>query len=143
MHLTDAEQDLVDKITRRDEGTPLDAVLAIGRPQERRGEAPVHKTAVHLCLKGSTHRRGEKERRGRPRVLKTADVKRLDSARRGLISDADSEWRVTHADVAHEAGYDDHAGATLSSSLSSSSSSPSVSPPLCLPLLLLDLPFLC
>ena len=87
----------------------MDAVRAIGRARERRGEAPVHKTAVYRYLKGSTHRRAKKERRGRPRVLNTADVKRLGSARRRLISEADNEWQVTHADVAREAGYDGHA----------------------------------
>ena len=87
----------------------MDAVRAIGRARERRGEAPVHKTAVYRYFKGSIHRRAKKERRGRPRLLNTADVKRLGSARRRLISEADNEWQVTHADVAREAGYDGHA----------------------------------
>ena len=108
-HVSVAEQDLVDKITRRDEGSPMDAVRAIGRARERRGEAPVHKTAVYRYFKGSIHRRAKKERRGRARLLNTADVKRLGSARRRLISEADNEWQVTHADAAREAGYDGHA----------------------------------
>ena len=108
-HVSVAEQDLVDKITRRDEGSPMDAVRAIGRARERRGEAPVHKTAVYRYFKGSIHRRAKKERRGRPRLLNTADVKRLGWARRRLISEADNEWQVTHAGVAREAGYDGHA----------------------------------
>ena len=87
----------------------MDAVRAIGRARERRGEAPVHKTAVYRYFKGSTHRRAKKERRGRPRLLNTADVKRLGSAPRPRISEADNEWQVTHADVACEAGYDGHA----------------------------------
>ena len=65
-HVSVAEQDLVDKITRRDEGSPMDAVRAIGRARERRGEAPVHKTAVYRYFKGSIHRRAKKERRRRP-----------------------------------------------------------------------------
>ena len=87
----------------------MDAVSAIGWARERPGEAPVHKTAVYRYFKGSTHRPAKKERRGRPRLLNTADVKRLDSARRRLISKADNEWQVTHADVEREAGYDGHA----------------------------------
>ena len=87
----------------------MDAVRAIGRARERRGEAPVHKTAVYRYFKGSIHRPAKKERRGRPRLLNTADVKRLGWARRRLISEADNEWQVTHADVAREAGYDGHA----------------------------------
>ena len=100
----------------------MDAVRAIGRARERRGEAPVHKTAVYRYPKGSIHRRAKKERRGRPRLLKTANVKRLDSARRRLISEADNEWQVTHADVAREAGYDGHAcGRVLADALRSTS----------------------
>ena len=112
-HLTVKEQDMVDKVIRKDGGTPTDALQAVARSRARRGEAPIHKTTIYRYLRGSTHRRSKQERRGRPRLVKRADAARLDAARRWLIVEADNEWAVTHADVVREAGYEGHASARV------------------------------
>ena len=58
-HLTLAEQELVGKSIRQDDVTPMDAWRSVGRGLERRGEYPIHKSAVYRYSAGGTHLRGE------------------------------------------------------------------------------------
>ena len=52
---------------------------------------------------------GKTEKRGRNRILSSADAKKLERTRHRLIGEADNSWPVTHAYVAQESGFDGRA----------------------------------
>ena len=52
-----------------------------------------------------SYKRGAKETRGQKRLLTKLQVFRLDQARLRLLKRADGEWRVIHAMIIEEAGY--------------------------------------
>ena len=70
----------------------------------KKGIRQIEKSAVHRYVKGSTHKRDATEKRGRKNLLSRRDVRKLDQARRRLITNADNEDRITYANVVEEAG---------------------------------------
>ena len=52
-----------------------------------------------------SYKRGATETRGRKRLLSKLQILRLDQARLRLLKRADGEWRVIHAMIIEEAGY--------------------------------------
>ena len=101
--LTVKELTLADA-TLRNGGSPTDAWRAINAKRVEAQIRQVGKGAVHRYVKGSTHKRGAVERRGRKGQLTKQDVRRLDLTRRRLVKRADNAVRVTYADVVKEAG---------------------------------------
>ena len=102
--LSTAEQTMIDKEVRIEKGTPMDALRKVNASRHVRGEAPVHKSNIYRYLNSTSHRRGAKETRGRPKTIKKGHVTKLQQARRRLIKDADSERPVTYEHVLKEAG---------------------------------------
>lgn len=100
--LTDAEMTAVDGVMRT-QGSPMDALRKVNARRQRR-DNPVHKSTLYRYLGGETHLRGQKETRGRKKILVKKDILKLTQSRRRLLKQADSEYRVTHADIVEEAG---------------------------------------
>ena len=103
-HLTDAEKDLVERITRHKKGSVTEALEAVNKRRVKKGEEPVTRSPVYRYVSGRTHTRKSEETRGRPKVVTKAMVAKLQQARRRLCKKADSEQRITHEDVHEEAG---------------------------------------
>ena len=74
--------------------------------KERKIAAKVDKFSVYRCVKGSTHKLGAAEARGRPKSLSKGQIRRLDQARRRLIKRANNQTRVIYAAVIAEAALD-------------------------------------
>jgi len=103
-HLTDAEKDLVDRITRHKKGSVTEALEAVNKRRVKKGEEPVTRSPVYRYVSGGTHTRKSEETRDRPKVVTKAMVAKLQQGRRRLCKKADSEQRVTHEDVQEGAG---------------------------------------
>ena len=97
--LSPEEQNLVDKIVRKDKGTPMEAWREINKARQKAKQKPLEHSAVYRYVRGETHERGAVETRGRKRALSKSDVRSLQATRRRLIKEADSEERVTYADI--------------------------------------------
>lgn len=104
--LTQAERLQVDLIMRRDPN-PMHALRTVNKARRKHGIADAHKSSIYNYINGKTHRPRNKDPRGRKKILKRADVRKLQQARLRLIKQANSERRVTHADVQKEAGLQD------------------------------------
>ena len=108
-HLTTHEQALLDQLVRARKPASH-ARARINRLRAARGISPISLCTVRRFFRGTTHRRGLKERRGRPSLLRPKDVKSLEQARLRLLKEAakpGKKRRVTHDDVQQEAGLRD------------------------------------
>ena len=85
----------------------MDALKQVNDRRKKNDVAPLDKSSVYRFLKGSTHKRGRIETRGRRKSVTKADVRKLDRSRVKLIKKAKGEKRVTWADVISDAGYED------------------------------------
>ena len=65
-HLTDAEKDLVERITRHKKGSVTEALEAVNKRRVKKGEEPVTRSPVYRYVSGGTHTRKSEETRGRP-----------------------------------------------------------------------------
>ena len=81
--LTVAERQLVDKVMRRKGGRPMDALKQVNDKRENNGVDPLDKSSLYRFLKGRTHARGRSEKRGRHKVMKKADLQKLEALRMG------------------------------------------------------------
>ena len=109
-HLTDADKDLIDSVTRPGKNGKAGVTMALQKVNAsrlKRGEDVVTRSPVYRYVNGMTHQRSADESRGRHKILKRADIQRLMQARRRLIKAADSEERITYNDIIDEAGYDE------------------------------------
>ena len=73
LRLSIAEQGVIDKVVRQQQGTPGDAILAVQRDRTRQKRAAVNKSTVYWYLNGRTCRCGLIERRGRKKALSARD----------------------------------------------------------------------
>ena len=80
-HLTDAEKDLVDRITRHKKGSVTEALEAVNKRRVKKGEEPVTRSPVYRYVSGGTHTRKSEETRDRPKVVTKAMVAKLQQAR--------------------------------------------------------------
>ena len=99
VQLTIEEQDLVDKMVRKEKKSGMDAVRAINDQRRKQRIELADKTTIYRFINGETHRRGRPETRGCKRVLTQADVRRLDKTRLRLIKKAEGGRCVTHHDA--------------------------------------------
>eukprot|EP00973_Karenia_brevis_P089619 12398691-Karenia_brevis.AAC.2 len=104
-HLTVKDFDVIDGVCR-EKGSVSDALVKVNKARKARKMPPVQRDAVYRYVAGVTHRRDAEEKRGRPQSLSESDIDYLMEVRKGLVQEADSEYRVTYADVIEEAGYD-------------------------------------
>ena len=95
-HLTDAEKNLVDRITRHKKGSVTEALQAVNKGRDKRGEDQVTRSPVYRYVSGRTHTRKGNETRGRPKVVTKGMVRKLQQARRRLCKKANSEQRIIH-----------------------------------------------
>ena len=105
-HLTTRELALLDQLVRARKPA-IHARARINRLRAARGISPISLCTVRRFFRGATHRRGLKERRGRPSLLRPKDVKSMEQARLRLLKEAakpGKKRRVTHDDVQQEAG---------------------------------------
>ena len=87
----------------------MDAVRAVRRARAKAGGAPPSKSTVYRFLSGKTFPRGRSESRGRPVSLTPKDVSKLEKARKRLLHEADSNYRVVYADIIEAAGLEGRA----------------------------------
>jgi len=104
-HLTDPEKELIDKIARSKNGTVGHALAAVNAGRARKGKEEMTRSPVYRYMKGLTYKRAAPEKRGRKPLVTKGVVRDLQQARRRLLKKADSEERVTYADIQEEAGY--------------------------------------
>lgn len=100
--LSAPERRVIDNVIRK-KGTPMDALRKINKARRLTSMQELDHGAVYRFTKGVTHKRDAEEARGRKPSLSTADVRKLDLARRRLIKHAKNAKRVTWADVIKEA----------------------------------------
>ena len=105
-HFTDVELNLMDKVLRVQKGSTEDAFKAVSKRRLQNGEEAPSKCSVYRYVAGDTFRRGQEETRGRQNLLTRADVLALQRARKRLVKAANSEYRVTYADIIAEARLD-------------------------------------
>ena len=106
--LTTTEQNLIDKLVRKEKKKPIEAWRAVkknraktkGKSKKAKGLSP---NTVYEYCKGETHQRGALETRGRLPTLTKADVRKLLQTRRRLIKQAANQERVRYEDI-EEAG---------------------------------------
>ena len=103
-HLSDADQQWLLEYIRKPGSSVAQACKLLGTRRAARGERPVHKTSIYRFLRGKTHQRGKAEKRGRPRALRPADVRRLTAIRRRLVQQANNEHTVTYQDALEASG---------------------------------------
>ena len=103
-HMTIAEQVTVDTMLRQEKATIKDAWKRISADRKAQKIQPLHISNVYRFANGLTHKRSSQETRGRKRALSRSDVRALDKARRTLLQEADSEYRVTYDDVSKKSG---------------------------------------
>ena len=97
-HLSESEVALVETMARAKK-KPAAIVAKLSSVRAKARLPPVSQTAVYRVLGGAAYQRGRKERRGRARVLKQKDKRRLEAARKKLLKRANSETRVTYEAV--------------------------------------------
>ena len=107
--LTIAEQVLLDTMLRQEGACVKDAWQRISADRLAKKVQPLHISNVYRFAKGLTHKRCSTETRGRKRTLSGSDIRTLETTRRKLLRTADSEHRVTYADIAEESGLGDKA----------------------------------
>ena len=105
-HLTLAEQEYVSSLIKRDRKPPMEAFKALVKQREDHGESAPNKSTFYRYLNGQTHAPLKQETRGRHKLLRKADVRKLQQSRRRLAKAADSEKRITYEDILEEAGLD-------------------------------------
>ena len=105
-HMTVAEQVTVDTMLRQEKATVNEAWLRISADRRVQRIRPLHISNIYRFAKGLTHKRSSEEARGRKRALSAADVRTLDAARRKMLKEADSEFRVTYEDISKKTGMD-------------------------------------
>ena len=102
--LTTAEQTDIDKVLRSGKGGPMDALRKINNARALKNIEEVVKSTIYRFVKGNTHKRGKKEIRGKQKLLRKADIARLERVRKRLLKVADSTRRVTYKEIQEQAG---------------------------------------
>ena len=105
-HLTDPEKELIDSIARRKTGTVDQALDAVNAARAKQDKDEITRSPVYRYIKGMTHKRAAPEQRDRKPLVTKGVIRRLQQARRRLLKKADSEERITYADIQEEAGYE-------------------------------------
>ena len=101
--LTLNEENLIDQELRK-RAAPMDILAKVNAKRQRLEVEPASKQTIYRYVNGDTHRRGRPETRGRKKVLAKRDVRTIDQTRRRLIQKADSQERVTWAQVHKASG---------------------------------------
>lgn len=104
--MTVGEQVTVDTMLRQEKASVKEDWRRMSADRRAQRIQPLHISNIYRFAKGLTHKRSCEETRGRKRALSAADVRALDKSRRKLVQDADSEYRVTYADISKTSGVD-------------------------------------
>ena len=103
-HLTENEQDLIDKYVRTERKKPMEALAGVNKGRIKKGLEIVDKSTVYRYVNGKSHRRNVVETRGRAKSLSKTDETHLLKTRRRLLREAGNQKRVTHDDVHKASG---------------------------------------
>ena len=101
-HLTPQELDLMHAWQSKGLAVP-EIQKKIASMRSRRNLPEPGATTVRRALKGTSHKRGRVETRGRKKKLSARNLKAMDSARKVLIKRADRQHEVHWADVQNKA----------------------------------------
>ncbi len=102
-HLTKKELDEImqkgKKLKSKTLKTPAEKLCKINKARRKAGIPVIQLQAVHRALKGTTHRRGLKETRGRKKILSVANLKTIDKVRKKIIKRVDGDRAVTWSEL--------------------------------------------
>ena len=93
-HLTLVEQSRALQASAKGQ-TPMAVFDTLEKARQREGVAMVNLTVVRRFLKGSTHKPGKKEARGRKRIYSRRNVLPMNAARRKYIKGTKGTKRAT------------------------------------------------
>jgi len=93
-HLTLVEQSRALQASAKGQ-TPMAVFDTLEKARQRKGVAMVNLTVVRRFLKGSTHKPGKKEARGRKRIYSRRNVLSMNAARRKYIKETKGTKRAT------------------------------------------------
>ena len=85
--------------------TPVEIHAKLRKSRALREEDGPDVTSVRRALRGSTHKRGRKETRGRKPSLSVAQIRRLEPARVALIEKAENEGEAHLCDAMRRIRY--------------------------------------
>jgi hypothetical protein len=112
-HLSDKELDRALTLTNKG-NTPIQVHEKLSASRELRDQKGPSLETVRRALRGTTHKRGKKETRGRPAALTALQLQKLNQKRRQLIKKADNDEEVHLEDVMAAAGVDHVEACTVS-----------------------------
>ena len=105
-HLTPKECQRVDELVGHSKLSVSAAVDKINSARRRADSEEIGYSAVCKYVRGESHRRDRPEKRGRKKILKPSDVRKLNRVRKSTIKQARSQKRVVWKDIHLAAGYE-------------------------------------